>query len=159
MRRCCTPLTIVPGTVRLGAATRQDFAEMTRHHYRSAPPATYCVIRGAWFQPHRTVGVASGRRLIAVAVLSWPVPLLKARLRHFPAATEITSLGVAGLMSAMWLSERSTSRTREEQLTAAHVRVMGDRIQLDALVEIVQQNAQAMTRLSSLIEQAGKERP
>ena len=74
-----------------------------------------------------------------------------------PALTELTSLGTAGLMGAMWLWERNTSRSREEQLTAVHDRVMGDRIQLDALVEIVQQNTQAMTRLSTLIEQTGKE--
>ncbi len=74
-----------------------------------------------------------------------------------PALTELTSFGTAGLMGAMWLWERNTSRSREEQLTAVHDRVMSDRIQLDALVEIVQQNTQAMTRLSTLIEQTGKE--
>lgn len=76
-----------------------------------------------------------------------------------PAVSELTSFGAAGLMGAMWLWERNTSRTREEQLTAVHERVMSDRIQLDALVEIVQQNTQAMTRLSSTIEQARKEKP
>lgn len=34
---------------------------------------------------------------------------------------------------------------------------MSDRIQLDSLVEIVQQNTQAMTRLTSVIEQYRKE--
>ena len=76
-----------------------------------------------------------------------------------PGVTELTSFGAAGLMGAMWLWERNNSRSREEQLSAAHVRVMGDRIQLDSLVEIVQQNTQAMTRLSSLIEHAQKEKP
>lgn len=70
-----------------------------------------------------------------------------------PAMTELTSFGAAGMMSAMWLWERYTSRTREEQLTDAHERVMADRIQLDALVDLVQQNTQAMTRLNTLIEQ------
>ena len=69
-----------------------------------------------------------------------------------PAFNDIASFGVAGLMGAMWLWERHTSRTREEQLSAAHERVMSDTIRLDALVEIVQQNTQAMTRLASLIE-------
>ena len=73
-----------------------------------------------------------------------------------PAFTELTSLGAAGLMGAMWLWERNTSRAREEQLTAVHERVMGDRVQLDALVEIVQQNTEAMTRLAALIEQTRK---
>lgn len=70
-----------------------------------------------------------------------------------PAVSELTSFGAAGMMSAMWLWERYTSRTREEQLTDAHERVMGDRVQLDALVELVQQNAHAMSRLTTLIEQ------
>lgn len=78
-------------------------------------------------------------------------------LAQVPAVTELTSFGAAGLMGAMWLWERNTSRTREEQLTAVHDRVMSDRVQLDALVEIVQQNTQAMTRLSTLVEQARKE--
>lgn len=73
-------------------------------------------------------------------------------------AAELTSFGAAGLMGAMWLWERNNSRTREEQLTAVHDRVIGDRVQLDALVEIVQQNTQAMTRLSTLIEHARKEK-
>ncbi len=74
-----------------------------------------------------------------------------------PVFSDIASLGAAGLMGAMWLWERNTSRTREEQLTSSHQRIMGDRIQLDALVEIVQQNTQAMTRLTSAIEQGRKE--
>ena len=74
-----------------------------------------------------------------------------------PAIGELTSLGSAGLMGAMWLWERNTSRTREEQLTATHDRVMGDRVQLDALVELVRQNTQAMTRLVGLIEQTQPE--
>ena len=76
-----------------------------------------------------------------------------------PAVSELTSFGAAGLMGAMWLWERNANRTREEQLTAVHDRVMGDRIQLDALVQIVQQNTQAMTRLSALIEETRKEKP
>lgn len=67
--------------------------------------------------------------------------------------SDLASFGAAGLMGAMWLWERNTSRTREEQLNASHERIMSDRIQLDSLVEIVQQNTQAMTRLTSLVEQ------
>jgi hypothetical protein len=70
---------------------------------------------------------------------------------------DLTSIGAAGLMGAMWLWERNTSRTREEQLNAYHQRILSDRIQLDALVEIVQQNTQAMTRRSTVIEQNTKE--
>lgn len=73
-----------------------------------------------------------------------------------PPLADLTSLGAAGLMGVMWLWERQTSRTREEQLNATHERVMCDRVQLDALVDIVQQNTQAMTRLSALIEQQNR---
>lgn len=69
-----------------------------------------------------------------------------------PALNDLTSLGTAGVMGAMWLWERSTSRSREEQLNAAHERLMSNQIQLDALIEIVRQNTQAMARLSALIE-------
>lgn len=74
-----------------------------------------------------------------------------------PGLTDLTSLGTAGVMAAMWLWERSTSRTREEQLNAAHDRIIGDRVQIDALVELVRQNTQAMTRLTALIETTRKE--
>lgn len=79
-------------------------------------------------------------------------------LSQLPTAlSDLASFGAAGLMGAMWLWERNTSRTREEQLTSAHERIVSDRIQLDALVEIVQQNTQAMTRLTAVIEQNRKE--
>lgn len=73
-----------------------------------------------------------------------------------PGVSELTSFGAAGLMGAMWLWERNTSRTREEQLNDAHARIMADRVQLDALVDIVRQNTQAMTRLSAHIERTSK---
>ena len=67
--------------------------------------------------------------------------------------TDLTSLGAAGLMGAMWLWERRTSRQREEQLDEAHARIMADRVQLEQLIEVVQKNAEAMTRLSAAQEQ------
>jgi len=66
---------------------------------------------------------------------------------------ELTNLGAAGLMGIMWLWERRTSRQREEQLDEAHARIMGDRIQLDQLIDLVKQNAEAMSRLSATQEQ------
>jgi hypothetical protein len=66
---------------------------------------------------------------------------------------ELTNLGAAGLMGAMWLWERRTSRKREEQLDEAHVRIMTDRVQLDQLIDLVRQNAEAMSRLSTVQEQ------
>lgn len=70
---------------------------------------------------------------------------------------ELTNLGAAGLMGAMWLWERRTSRQREEQLDDAHARIMGDRVQLDQLIDVVRQNAEAMSRLSAAQEQLIRE--
>ena len=74
-----------------------------------------------------------------------------------PALPELTSLGAAGLMGAMWLWERRTSRQREEQLDEAHTRIMSDRVQLDQLIAVVRQNAEALTRLSAAQEQLLRE--
>jgi hypothetical protein len=63
--------------------------------------------------------------------------------------TDLAGLGTSGVMGAMWLWERRTSRQREQQLDEAHSRVMGDRVQLEELVAVVRQNAEAMTRLAS----------
>ena len=66
---------------------------------------------------------------------------------------DFTSFGAAGLMGAMWLWERKTSRQREEQLDEAHARILGDRVQLEQLIEVVKSNAEAMTRLGTVQDQ------
>ncbi|HEY7087649.1 MAG TPA: hypothetical protein VH518_06135 [Tepidisphaeraceae bacterium] len=70
-----------------------------------------------------------------------------------PALDQLTNLGVAGIMGAMWLWERRTSRQREEQLDEAHARILSDRIQLDELMRVVKQNTEAMTRLTQTFNQ------
>jgi hypothetical protein len=65
----------------------------------------------------------------------------------------VTNLGTAGVMAAMWLWERRTSRQREQQLDEAHARVMSDRVGLDQLIDVVRQNAEALTRLASTQDQ------
>ncbi|HEX8522908.1 MAG TPA: hypothetical protein VF669_11665 [Tepidisphaeraceae bacterium] len=65
----------------------------------------------------------------------------------------LANLGVAGLMGAMWLWERRTSQKRESQIDEAHARIMSDRVQLEQLMAVVRQNAEAVTRLSGLQEQ------
>jgi uncharacterized protein YigA (DUF484 family) len=67
-----------------------------------------------------------------------------------PAFDQLTNLGVAGLMGAMWLWERRTSRQREEQLDEAHARIMSDRVQLEELMGVVKQNTEALTRLTAV---------
>ncbi len=64
-------------------------------------------------------------------------------------------------MGAMWLWERRTSQKRENQIDDAHARIMGDRVQLDQLMAVVRQNAEAITRLSAtqdqLLRQLGRD--
>ena len=66
---------------------------------------------------------------------------------------QLTSLGAAGIMGAMWLWERRNSQKRDEQLDDAHARILGDRVQLEQLIEVVRTNAEALTRLSALHDQ------
>ena len=70
-----------------------------------------------------------------------------------PTLDTFTSLGAAGLMGAMWLWERSTSQKRESQIDEAHARIMGDRVQLDQLMTVVRQNAEAITKLCATQDQ------
>jgi hypothetical protein len=65
---------------------------------------------------------------------------------------QFTNLSMAGLMGAMWLWERRNSRQREQQIDEAHGRIVGDRVQLEQLLDVVRQNTEAMTRLASVQE-------
>jgi hypothetical protein len=69
------------------------------------------------------------------------------------ALSQLTSLGAAGIMGAMWLWERRTSGQRDQQLDEAHARILGDKVQLDQLIEVVKTNAEAMTRLGTVQDQ------
>jgi hypothetical protein len=60
---------------------------------------------------------------------------------------------VAGLMGLMWLWERRNSQKREQQLDEAHTRILADRIQLEQLITVVRQNAEALARLTTTQEQ------
>jgi uncharacterized protein YigA (DUF484 family) len=70
-----------------------------------------------------------------------------------PHIGDLTSFGAAGLMGAMWLWERRTNQKREMQLDEAHARIIGDRVQLEELIDVVKQNAEAFARLSVTQEQ------
>lgn len=67
--------------------------------------------------------------------------------------SDITSLGASGIMGAMWLWERRMSRQRETQLDEAHSRILADRVQLEELIRVVEQNSEAMSRLTASQEQ------
>ena len=70
---------------------------------------------------------------------------------------DITSLGDSGIMGAMWLWERRMSRQRETQLDEAHSRILSDRVQLEELIRVVEQNSEAMSRLTASQEQLIRE--
>lgn len=61
----------------------------------------------------------------------------------------LTQFGVAGLVAWMWLSERRSATSRERQLSAAHDRILEQRLQLDALMSLVSENTRAVTALES----------
>ena len=54
-----------------------------------------------------------------------------------------TQFGMSGLIAWMWLSERRSAAVRERQLAEAHERLMQQRVQLDALIQVVTDNARA----------------
>lgn len=74
-------------------------------------------------------------------------------LQSAPAFDQLTSLGAAGLMGAMWLWERRTSQKREQQIDESHARIMSDRIQLEQLIDVVKQNTDVLARLCVTQEQ------
>src|SRR3954454_15548891 len=71
---------------------------------------------------------------------------------------QFTNLSTAGLMGAIWLWERRNSRQREQRSDEAHARILGDRVQLDTLLDVVRQNTEAMTKLASVQEQLFNQR-
>jgi len=64
------------------------------------------------------------------------------------AVKELASLGAAGMMGAMWLWERRNSRTRDQQLTDAHARIVRDEQRLGSLIEVVEHNTAALARFT-----------
>lgn len=63
--------------------------------------------------------------------------------------TNFASLGTAGLIALMWLSERRGSAERERQLTESHERILEQRVQLDALMAVVRDNTRAVAALET----------
>lgn len=68
----------------------------------------------------------------------------------------LTQFGVAGLMGALWVWERLSSRRREAQLTEAHERLMGQRMELKVLVRLVRQNTEAIEGFRQAQRQVGQ---
>ena len=59
---------------------------------------------------------------------------------------DLTSFGAAGLMGAMWLCERRLNRTREQQITEAHLRITRDEEKLACLRDVIDKNTAALVR-------------
>ena len=69
--------------------------------------------------------------------------------------SNLTSFGAAGLMGAMWLTERRLNRNRERQLDEAHQRIARDEHKLSCLIDVVNKNTAAIVRLARFhIEQS-----
>ncbi len=62
---------------------------------------------------------------------------------------QFTSLGSAGLIAAIWFIERRHSELRDKQLTESHQRILEQRTQVDALMEVVRENTRAITALET----------
>ena len=60
-----------------------------------------------------------------------------------------TQFGAAGLIAWMWLTERRHALLRERLIERAHDRIEESRVQLDALVRIVEDNTRALVNLES----------
>jgi len=58
--------------------------------------------------------------------------------------------GVAGLMGALWVWERTHSRKRERQLTQAHDRLIARDQQIGVLIRLVRQNTRAIVSFERL---------
>ncbi|MEM1422663.1 MAG: hypothetical protein AAGH64_01545 [Planctomycetota bacterium] len=61
----------------------------------------------------------------------------------------LAQFGAAGLIAAMWLVERRAAVLREARLEEAHARLMEQREQLTAVIEVVSGNTRAMTALET----------
>lgn len=64
-------------------------------------------------------------------------------------AAALAQLGAAGIIGWMWLSERRAAAARERQLGDLHERLMQERPQLAALIEVVRDNTRALTAVEA----------
>ena len=59
-------------------------------------------------------------------------------------------VGVAGLMGALWWWERKYSRQREEELTEAHRKIVGQGEQLSAVLEALTGNTKVIGEFTAV---------
>jgi hypothetical protein len=70
-----------------------------------------------------------------------------------PEVLNVTQFGVAGLMGALWWWERRYSRQREDQLTAAHEKIVQQREHLQALLEALNGNTKVIAEFTAVQEE------
>ena len=68
----------------------------------------------------------------------------------------LAQFGVAGLMGALWVWERSMTRKREAQLTQAHDRLLQQGVQLREVIRTVHRNTRAIERFDQTQAQLGR---
>jgi len=68
-----------------------------------------------------------------------------------PILDYLMNFGAAGLMGMMWLFERRNSVKRDTQLDEAQTRILADKLQVEALMTLVRQNTEALTRLDTFL--------
>ena len=61
----------------------------------------------------------------------------------------LTQFGVAGMVCAMWLIERSASGKREQDIREAHAALIGQIEERAALIEVVRDNTRALSMLEA----------
>ena len=61
--------------------------------------------------------------------------------------TIFSQFGAAGLIGLMWIVERRSAAARERQLSDAHARLISQNESLDAILKVVKENTQAISRL------------
>ena len=64
-----------------------------------------------------------------------------------PIITTLSQFGAAGLIGLLWLMERRQASRREKQIDEAHRRIMNRERELDALLQVVQENTKAINSL------------
>jgi hypothetical protein len=70
-----------------------------------------------------------------------------------PDVLNVTQFGLAGLMGALWWWERRYSRQREDQLTAAHEKIVHQREHLQVLLEALNGNTRVIAEFTAVQEE------
>ncbi len=68
----------------------------------------------------------------------------------------LVQFGVAGLMGVLWVWERAHSRRREQQLTAAHERLMRSDEHVRLMIHTVRRNTQALVEFERTQRRLGE---